>query len=193
MSEPMAKRYKRPNALNHKLHEHYSLAQKLDIVRKRLHAKGYTSARHKDAPRDRSRSYLRPTDASRYKRKVSLKTTPGSATRYHFTAQEIEMNWLCLCEVLQFVGGNKALLARLIGFNVNNISHWVKSGRCSPFGAVLIGECADIPLTKENVRPDISAAGWKAFAKQLPGLYHRRAERKMESTHRAAVGEKDTL
>jgi DNA-binding transcriptional regulator YdaS (Cro superfamily) len=181
-------KYRRPSRLP-PLTEDMPLAKKLSLVRQRVHAKTYTPFRHPAAPRERSKAYLNANTRSAHIRKYIKKDSPNKQT---FTFQELEANWLSLCLVMDFVGGNKKLLAETIGVSHGAVHQWIKTGRVSPFGAYLIDRCPEIPLNKVQVRPDISAKAWQAFDRELPSLYARK-DRQMYSYATRLGDEEDQL
>jgi hypothetical protein len=113
--------------------------------------------------------------------------------------EELTQLWLALCQLLDYCGGRRQLLIKLLPMSDQALYGWIKRGRISTFGAYMIGENDEIPMTKEECRPDLAPEAWEVFRKEkLPEMLRRQEAlqlsrrtnpRVWEGAGRIAIGE----
>lgn len=57
--------------------------------------------------------------------------------------------------LIDWANGSMSQLGKVAGYSTPTVMYWVKTGRVSKSGAVRIAEFPGVPLTKEQIRPDI--------------------------------------
>lgn len=83
--------------------------------------------------------------------------------RRAFTTEEIKLMWLAYCDLKRYFGGNFKEMAKATGYAVHTCYLWSRKGRVSAPAAHKIGLDPTIPFTREQIRPDITAEGWRRF------------------------------
>ena len=58
-------------------------------------------------------------------------------------------------KLLAWAGGNKTQLAKVCGVTRNTVSFWFSKGYIGRDSAAVVGSNPNIPITKEELRPDI--------------------------------------
>lgn len=66
-----------------------------------------------------------------------------------------------LTRLLQFFNGNKSQLAAACGVSRNCVSFWFAKGYIGKYSAMIIDMDPMIPMSKEELRPDIRV--WSAY------------------------------
>lgn len=158
------------------------LAEKLARIRRRVHTDGYYSKQHPDAPMRSGavKGWISASSKKRWKRLSNVDL--ASPERRTFTAQELEAMWLAVCRLMDFCGGSKALLARISGFSGTAINSMINTGRLSPLAADWLGRMKEVPFSRQELRPDMSAEAWANFDATRKERYARRNERLYESS-----------
>lgn len=180
----MKKVRKRPFATQ--LNSDMPLAEKMARIRRRVAAKGYFNHRHpKVQIHTTNRLHFQHRGKLHRKDKLNL----NSYARRTFTSQEIEQMWLALCRLVEFFGGNKALLSRECQISQNTLAHWIRVGRISPLGADIIHNLLEIPFTRKDLRPDITPKAWQRFDRDKARLYAQREEMQEEAFNSEELGD----
>lgn len=140
----------------------------------------YTSQRHPKAPK--RPQYIGVNNKLRYARPI--KAPESSFRRMKFTQSEMEAMWIAVCKVFDYVGGSKKLLSELSGLSYHLINRYVKAGRFTADAAHIIGNNPDFPFSREELRPDISQAGWDKFDVYFKEARIRRSIHKYKTAQR---------
>jgi len=69
--------------------------------------------------------------------------------------QSTNQNYIQLVLLLDFYGNNKAQLSSSLGVHYQTVVGWERRKQVGRHGAVLIDQRADIPFSKEQLRPDL--------------------------------------
>lgn len=140
------------------------LAEKLERIRRRVKAKGYWNHQHPKV-KVKTRAYKGWISPHRRERHQLIRHTINSDNpkRRTFTAEELEACWLALCAFLEFFGGNRAMAAKYTGLRSRQLHYYVDTGRVSLLAADIIGQCDEVPFSREMMRPDLSDVAWQEY------------------------------
>ena len=168
------------------LGKNQSLAQRMARIRSQVKTSGkYVHKMHPDAPNvSRVKGYIGPLSR---KRLIHSTFDSDNPHRRSFTVHEIEAMYLALVKLMAYYGGDRALASRETGFASATLGRWVKVGRITPLGALVIGENSDIPFTKYDLRPDLSEVAWKRFDATKDKAYAQRVRLKYRASNRIEI------